>query len=103
MVKPSWYSKERYYTPRECIEAQIKRYGIDACLYHFLENGSCCHQLLDAQCIGNATSEEMVDIAVEHFNKYGEVYFEGFSRDGEIVGVGCWDENMFDSQYSLLP
>lgn len=80
MVKPSWYSTERYYTPRECIEAQIKKYGIESCYYHFLKDGSCCSQLLDAQGIGIATPQEMIDIAVEHFEKYGEVLFEECER-----------------------
>ena len=97
MVKPSWHSEERYYTPRECIEAQIRKYGIYKCMYNFLEDGSCCSQLLDAQCIGEATAEEMIDIAVDHFNKYGEVSFEGFGDEGYVQGLGCWDENAFES------
>ena len=99
MVKPSWYSTERYYTPRECIEAQMEKYGIYYCLYDFMENGSCNMQLLDAQCIGEVTPQEMIEIAVEHFNKYGEVRFEGFGRDGYIQGLGCWDENAFESKF----
>lgn len=99
MVKPSWYSTERYYTARECIEAQIKKYGIRKCLYDFMKDGSCNRQLLDAQCIGEATAEEMVDIAVEHFNKYGEVCFEGFGTEGYVQGLGCWDENAFESRF----
>ena len=101
MVKPNWHSTERYYTPRECIETQIKKYGIHSCMYHFLEDGSCCEQLLDAQCIGEATAEEMIDIAVDHFNKYCEVVFEGFGDEGYVQGLGCWDENAFESQYLI--
>ena len=102
MVKPNWHSTERYYTPRECIEAQFKKYGIHSCMYHFLEDGSCCEQLLDAQCIGEATAEEMIDIAVDHFNKYGEVVFEGFGDEGYVQALGCWDENAFESQFLIL-
>lgn len=56
-------------------------------------------QLLDAQCIGEVTPQEMIEIAVEHFNKYGEVRFEGFGTDGYIQGLGCWDENAFESKF----
>ena len=99
MVKPTWHSEERYNTPRECIEAQIKKYGIRKCMYHFLSDGSCCSQLLDAVNIGEATAEEMIEIAVDHFNKYGEVSFEGFGDEGYITGLGCWDENAFGTKY----
>lgn len=104
MVKPGWYSDERYSNAKECIEAQFKKYGIISCLYDFMEDGSCCTQLLDAQNVNEATAEEMIDIAVEHFNKYGEVIFEGFGTetdkyDGYVATIGCYDENAFKSKY----
>ena len=44
------------------------------------------------------TPEEMLEIAVEHFNKYGEVRFEGYGKDGLEI-IGCWDEDAFGRKY----
>ena len=97
MVKPYWHSKERYETARECIEAQLKKYVVTDCYYWFLDNGGCCTQVWDAAVANTATPEEMLDIAVEHFKKYGEVVFEGLAEKGKnpIVTIGCWDENAY--------
>ena len=41
MVKPSWHSEERYNTPRECIEVQLKEKEITICAYFFDDKGGC--------------------------------------------------------------
>ena len=97
MVKPYWHSEERYETARECIEAQLKKYVVTNCYYRFGKNGASYTQVWDSARASTATPEEMIDIAVEHFNKYGEIRFEGIATKGEypIVVIGCWDENAY--------
>ena len=101
MVKPSWHSTERYESARECIEAQIKKYGIYECYYDFRDNGGCCSQVIDAWDSTRANPTEMIDIAVERFNKFGEVVFEGLgtNTDGRGASIQCWDENATGSKY----
>ncbi len=100
MYKPYYRSTERYNTVRECIEAQFKEYNIRSCMYYFLPNGIGCNQLLDSQRAVDATPEEMLDIAVKHFEEYGEVEFEGIGN-GDIYQIGCFDEHTFGSPIEM--
>ena len=78
MVIKSWGRRERFNTPRECIEAQLKYYKIARCFYFFHEALSFT-SVWDSGDANHATPEEMLELAVEQFNKYGYVAFEGFS------------------------
>ena len=98
MVKPSWYSEERYETAQECIKAQFEKYGITSCFYRFGKNGASYTQVWDSAKATEVTPEEMLDIAVEHFNKYGEIEFEGLAEKAQnpIAVIGCWDEKAYE-------
>ncbi len=100
MYKPYYRSTERYNTVRECIEAQFKEYNIRSCMYSFLPNGIGCFQLLDSQSAVDATPEEMLDIAVKHFEEYGQVEFEGIGN-GDIYQICCYDEHAFGSPIEM--
>jgi len=90
MVKRSLKDTERFENARECIANQIKEEEIDLCAYSFLENGTCCVQVFESASSSSAKPNEMIDIAVEHFNKFGEVTFEGHGKHG-IVRISCFE------------
>lgn len=90
MVIKSWGCRERFNTPRECIEAQLKYYKIARCFYFFHEALSFT-SVWDSGDANHATPEEMLELAVEQFNKYGYVAFEGFSENHALHEIGCWD------------
>ena len=87
----------RYKTPRECLERQLT--NVDTCMYEFDKYGVCNTNILgDADAI-TVPSKEMIEIALKHFEKYGEVQFDGFLNDSrDIVTIGCWDENATHSK-----
>ena len=87
----------RYKTPRECLELQLT--NVDTCMYEFDKYGVCNTNILgDADAI-TVPSKEMIEIALKHFEKYGEVQFDGFLNDSrDIVTIGCWDENATHSK-----
>lgn len=93
MVKSSLFSTELYNTPRECIEAQLKKYKIVRC-YYFFHKGASFTSIYGTPDAIRATPEEMLELAVEHFNKYGDVEFEGVNEDSAIYVIGCWDESV---------
>ena len=104
MVKPFFNSSERYETARECIEAQFKEYGIFLCVYVFDDDGVCYSEIWDSMEAKEATAEEMLEIAVERVDKFGEVVFEGFGTEkypGPVAYIGCFDENAFERKYPL--
>ena len=91
MVKRFWTDTKRFETARECIESQLN--GITLCLYDFEDDGECWRGLADGVDTKEASPKEMLEIAVERFEKFGEVYFEGFDEEGILCSIGCWDEN----------
>ena len=93
MVKSSLFSTELYNTPRECIEAQLKKYKITRC-YYFFHKGASFTSIYGTPDAIRATPEEMLKLAVEHFNKYGDVEFDGVSEDNAHFALGCWDESV---------
>lgn len=93
MVKSSPFSTELYNTPRECIEAQFKKYKIVECCYVFYEKYSFS-DVCDSSDVTRVTPEEMLELAVEFFNKYGDVEFDGVSEDNAHFALGCWDESV---------
>ena len=68
-------------------------------MYEFDKYGVCNTNILgDADAI-TVPSKEMIEIALKHFEKYGEVQFDGFLNDSrDIVTIGCWDENATHSK-----
>jgi hypothetical protein len=93
MVKRFLKDTMRFETPRECLEFQLN--GTRACMYEFDKYGVCGTYILgDANAI-TVPSNEMLKIALEHFEKYGEVEFDAFLDNdrSDIVTIGCWDEN----------
>jgi hypothetical protein len=93
MVKRFLKDTMRFETPRECLEFQLN--GTRACMYKFDKYGVCSTYILgDADTI-TVPSNEMLKIALEHFEKYGEVEFDAFLDNdrSDIVTIGCWDEN----------
>ena len=91
MFKRFWKDTKRFETPRECIESQLK--GLVLCLYDFDEDGACWQHVADCANTKEASPNEMLEIALEHFEKFGEVHFEGYDVDGNYHYMGCWDEN----------
>lgn len=90
MVIKSWGRRERFNTPRECIEAQLKACEIVRCYYSFHgpDSISNAHESTWGEM---ATPEEMLELAVEQFNNYGTVAFNGVSKNNAIYYLGCWD------------
>jgi hypothetical protein len=73
-------------------------------MYEFDKYGVCNTYILgDADAI-TVPSKEMIEIALEHFEKYGEVEFDGFLNNDncDIVTIGCWDENATYSKRVLV-
>ena len=92
MVKSSFYSTKLYDTPKECIEAQMKEGEIVRC-YYFFHDSSSLEDAYYSSWGKETTPEEMVELAVEQFNKYGYVAFNGVSKDNTIFYLGCYDES----------
>ena len=86
-----YFEHETYNTAKECIEAQLKEYDISTCYYCFSEDGTWGFSCVDSQRSLRATPSEMVEIAVEWFNKYKSVGFDGISTDGTIYYIKCCD------------
>ena len=91
MVKRFFKDEKRFETARECLESQLKY--IELCLYDFEDDGECYEGLLDGIHTKEASPKDMLEIAVERFEKFGEVYFEGFDNEGTLRAISCWDEN----------
>ena len=91
----------RFETPRECLECQLKNASL--CLYEFEDDGECGVGIWSDAAAKTAKPKEMLEIALEHFEKYREVRFEAYKNDdsGEIFGIGCWDENATCSKILL--
>ena len=98
MVKPYLRTRERFNTPRECIEAQLKRSEIETCYYDF-EGPISYYGPFESPSAKIVTPEEMLEIAVEQFNKYGEVLFDGVNKNRTVFTIGCWDEYAFEQKY----
>ena len=98
MVKPYLNTRERFNTPRECIEAQLKRSEIETCYYDF-EGPISYYGPFESPSAKIVTPEEMLEIAVEQFNKYGEVLFDGVNKNRTVFTIGCWDEYAFEQKY----
>ena len=92
MVKSSPFSTELYNTPKECIEAQFKKLKIVECYYVFHGSHSFT-DVFDSSDGESVSPEKMLDLAVEQFNKYGNVQFDGLGEDNTYYSLGCWDES----------
>lgn len=103
MIKPDFYSKERYNTVRECLEAQFKKYDIIECRYRFLdfiEDGLCDDNDLffyNENEYETVSTEEMIEIAEKRYDKYDEVFFTGIRQDEDdewpSVVLKCIEES----------
>ena len=90
MVIKSWGRRERFNTPRECLEAQFKKYKIVECCYVFHGEASFT-DVCDSSDVTRVSPEEMLELAVEQFNKYGDVQFDGVGENNAHYALGCWD------------
>lgn len=98
MVKPNLRTRVRFNTPRECIEFQLKRNEIETCYYKF-EGPISYYAPFESPDAKKVTPEEMLEIAVEQFDKYGEVLFDGVNKNRTVFTIGCWDEYAFEHKY----
>ena len=92
MVKSSPFSTELYNTPKECIEAQFKKYNIVECCYVFHGSHSF-NDVLDSSDGERVSPEKMLELAIDFFNKYGNVQFDGVGKSNSHYWLGCWDES----------
>ena len=75
MIKTSC---KRFNTAKEYLEEQIRIGGSDLFYYEFDKYGRCWIDVCDStssKCVDN--SQEMIEIASNHLEKYGKVHFEG--------------------------
>ncbi len=93
MVKSSPFSTELYNTPKECIEAQFKKYNIVECCYVFHGSHSF-NDVLDSSDGERVSPEKMLELAIDFFNKYGNVLFDGVGESNAHYWLGCWDESV---------
>ena len=84
---------KKYANARECIEAQFKELGVtdeSYCFYIFGDDGICVSNPIEGRDCEETTAKEMLEIAVERFNKYGNVSFQVKTPDGPIECVVCF-------------
>ena len=101
MYKRFFRDTMRFETPKECLEFQLKDASL--CLYEFEEDGECGIGIWSDAAAKTATPKEMLKIALEHFEEFGEVQFEAYTNtnNGEIFSIGCLDENATCSKILL--
>lgn len=99
MVKRFFKDTMRFETPKECLGFQLDNASL--CLYEFEDNGVCGVGIWSDAAAKTAKPKEMLEIAIEHFNKFGEVQFEAYKNgnSGEIFRIGCYDENATCNKY----
>jgi hypothetical protein len=92
MVKMDFDGKAEYKDAEECLTDQLK--DMSTIFYDFDESGYC--QLgLEFREADMATPEEFLPIALERFNKFGFVAFEGIDTDNNYINrIRCIDENL---------
>ena len=87
MIKNSF---KKYNTAREFLEEEIRIWRSNSFYYDFDEDGTCWQQVWDAANVNTVyDAHEMVDIALNHLDKFGQVYFEGYGGIGIDLGQDC--------------
>ena len=100
MVKMDFDGKAEYKDAEECLTDQLK--DMSTIFYYFEESGDC--QLgLEFREAYMATPEEFLPIALERFNKFGFVAFEGIDTDNNYINnIMCIDENLTAEGYGNM-
>ena len=97
MIKTSC---KRFNTAKEYLEEQIRIGGSDLFYYAFNKYGGCGVDVWDStrsKCVDN--SQEMIEIALKHLEKYEKVHFEGLGgtrlqlEGGYHQSYGCTIDN----------
>ena len=71
MIKNSF---KKYNTAREFLEEEIRIWRSNSFYYDFDEDGTCWQQVWDAANVNTVyDAHEMVDIALNHLDKFGQV------------------------------
>ena len=92
MIKTDFDRKAVDMTAEEVLTNQLK--NMRDIFYDFYDSGYC--QLgLEFREADTATPEEFLPIALERFNKFGLVAFEGIDKDNDYVNnIMCIDGNL---------
>ena len=100
MVKMGFDEKAEYKDAEECLTDQLK--DMSTIFYDFEESGYC--QLgLEFREADTATPEEFLPIALERFNKFGYVAYEGIDKDNDYVNnIMCIDGNLTAEGYGNM-
>ena len=92
MIKTGFDKKAEYKDAEECLTKQLSKMSV--IYYDFYDNGYCQFGL-EFREAGMATPEEFLPIALERFNKFGFVAFEGIDKDNNYINsIRCIDENL---------
>ena len=100
MVKMDFDGKAEYKDAEECLTDQLK--DMSTIFYDFDESGYC--QLgLEFREADMATPEEFLPIALERFNKFGFVAYEGIDKDNDYINnIMCIDGNLTAEGYGNM-
>lgn len=100
MIKTFFDGKAVDKTAEEVLTNQLKNMRV--IFYDFYDNGYC--QLgLEFREADMATPEEFLPIALERFNKFGFVAFEGIDKDNDYVNnIRCIDGNLTAEGYTNM-
>ncbi len=80
---------KRFDTAREYLEEDIRIRRSDSFYYDFDEYGRCRQQICNAAGVNTVhDAQEIIEIALKHFDKYGHVYFEGLGGIARQMGYG---------------
>ena len=84
-------------TAEEFLTKQLSK--MSTIFYYFEESGYC--QLgLEFREADMATPEEFLPIALERFNKFGIVEYEGIDKDNDYINnIRCIDEKLTKDDY----
>lgn len=97
MIKTDFDRKAVDMTAEEVLTNQLK--DMRDIFYLFEEDGYCWLGL-EFREADTATPEEFLPIALERFNKFGIVEFEGIDKDNDYVNnIKCIDEKLTRDDY----
>ena len=97
MIKTGFDRKAVDKTAEEFLTKQLSK--MSTIFYDFEESGYC--QLgLEFREADMATPEEFLPIALERFNKFGIVEYEGIDKENDYVNnISCIDEKLTKDDY----
>ena len=100
MIKTGFDRKAVDKTAEEFLTKQLSK--MSTIFYNFEEDGYCWLGL-EFREADMATPEEFLPIALERFNKFGIVEYEGIDKENDYVNnISCIDEKLTKDDYMKM-